>query len=241
MIEFVAETGSTNADLAARLRAGESVREGEWLVAARQTAGRGRMGREWSDGAGNFMGSTVVRIAPGDPPAPSLALVAGLALHGALSTHIAAPHRAELKWPNDVMVGPAKLAGILLEREGDAVIVGIGANLANAPDLPDRPAIALAGLGAAPAPESFAAELAGHLARDLGRWRTYGLGPVIARWLAAAHPVGTALNVEDAAGSRTSGTFAGLSDEGMLQLRLADGSLRAIHAGEVRYANPAGD
>lgn len=241
MIEHIAQTGSTNADLAARLRAGEPVREGEWLVAARQTAGRGRMGREWSDGTGNFMGSTVVRIAPGDPPPPSLALVAGLALHGALSAHIAAPHRAELKWPNDVMVGPAKLAGILLEREGDAVIVGIGANLAHAPDLPDRPAIAVGALGAVSTPVTFAAELAEAFARDLERWRTYGLGPVIARWLAAAHPLGTALNVEDAAGGRTAGTFAGLSDEGMLQLRLADGALRAIHAGEVRYANSAGD
>ena len=62
MIQTVAETGSTNADLAARLRSGERVGEGDWLVADRQVAGRGRQGRPWSDGAGNFMGSTVVRL-----------------------------------------------------------------------------------------------------------------------------------------------------------------------------------
>ena len=78
MIRTVAQTGSTNADLAARLAAGDVVPEGDWLVADRQTAGRGRQGRPWSDGAGNFMGSTVVHPGPGDPPVPTLALVAGL-------------------------------------------------------------------------------------------------------------------------------------------------------------------
>ena len=68
LIEIIAETGSTNSDMAARLTAGESVGEGRWLVTDRQTAGRGRLGRNWSDGSGNFMGSTSVRIAPGDPP-----------------------------------------------------------------------------------------------------------------------------------------------------------------------------
>ena len=107
--------------------------EGHWLVADRQTAGRGRQGREWFDGAGNFMGSTVVHPAFGDPAPGSLALLAGLALHRGHRHAPATAPRAMLKWPNDVMIGNAKLAGILLEREGDTVVVGIGVNLVSAP------------------------------------------------------------------------------------------------------------
>ncbi|MBQ95040.1 MAG: biotin--[acetyl-CoA-carboxylase] ligase, partial [Actinobacteria bacterium] len=74
MIRFVTETGSTNSDLAAQLRAGETVAEGQWLVADRQLSGRGRQGRTWFDGRGNFMGSTAVHIAPRDPNPATLAL-----------------------------------------------------------------------------------------------------------------------------------------------------------------------
>ncbi len=234
MIEFTAETASTNADLAARLAAHVAVREGDWLVADRQTAGRGRQGREWFDGVGNFMGSTIVRLAFGDPPPGSLALLAGLALHEVISTRLPPPHRAMLKWPNDVMIGNAKLAGILLELVGDAIVVGIGVNLAAAPKLADRATIALAEFTPAPDRDTFAADLAGQFAVELGRWRAYGLGPVIARWLAAGHPSGTRLSVGEPGEPSLLGSFAGLTDDGALQLRLSDGSLRVIHAGEVR-------
>ena len=79
MIRFVTETGSTNTDLASELRAGMAVPEGEWLVADRQVSGRGRQGRAWFDGYGNFMGSTVVHLSPRDPNPATLALVAGVA------------------------------------------------------------------------------------------------------------------------------------------------------------------
>lgn len=231
MIETVRETGSTSADLAARLGRGDRVAEGDWLVADRQTAGRGRQGREWLDGAGNFMGSTVVRLRPGDPPPETLALVAGLALHEVLAPRAA----VMLKWPNDVLAGGAKLAGILLERAGDAVIVGIGVNLAQAPELADRPTVSLAALGAAMERDAFAVELARQFAADLDRWRSYGLGPIVSRWAAAGHPRGTRLAADDG-DARIEGAFAGLTEVGALQLRLADGSLRVIHAGEVRIA-----
>ena len=78
MIRFVTETGSTNTDLASELRAGMAVPEGEWLVADRQVSGRGRQGRAWFDGYGNFMGSTVVHLSPRDPNPATLALVAGV-------------------------------------------------------------------------------------------------------------------------------------------------------------------
>ncbi|MFA7602480.1 MAG: biotin--[acetyl-CoA-carboxylase] ligase [Novosphingobium sp.] len=243
MIEFVPQTGSTSADLAARLRAGTFVPEGHWLVADRQTDGKGRQGREWLDGAGNFMGSAVVHLRFGDPEPASLALVAGLAVHEAVASVVSAQadtaggagssgRRLVLKWPNDVMLGAAKLAGILLERVGDSVVIGIGVNLASAPRLPDREAAAL---GASDR-DAFAADLARLLDVELDRWRSFGLAPIVARWLAAAHPAGTPLAVGESGETPVTGTFAGLTDDGALRLRLADGATRVIHAGEVRLA-----
>ncbi|HNN56487.1 MAG TPA: biotin--[acetyl-CoA-carboxylase] ligase [Novosphingobium sp.] len=236
MIRFIPETGSTNADLAARLSAGEAVPEGEWLVADRQSAGRGRQGRTWFDGMGNFMGSTVVRPGPGDPPISTLALVAGLAVHETVAPLIPPPQRAMLKWPNDVMIGPAKLCGILLEGASGLVIVGIGVNLAQAPRVEGRETIALSAFGPPPDRDAFAASLALHFDRELERWRAFGLEPLIRRWLAAGHPEGTPLEVGEPGTEPVGGRFAGLSGDGALQLLLADGTRQTIHAGEVRLA-----
>ena len=233
MIRTVAETGSTNTDLAECLRGGERVAEGEWLVADRQVAGRGRQGRAWSDGAGNFMGSTVVHRAAGDPPAPSLALLAGLALHEIAMPLVPDPTRLALKWPNDLLYDRAKLAGILLERVGDAVIVGIGVNLVSAPTIPDRETAAFTSFGPARDRDAFAHALAASFDRELERWRTFGLEPLVRRWLAAGTPAGTPLAVHDAGAERVEGRFAGLGSDGSLLLRLADGATRAVHAGDV--------
>ncbi len=238
MIETVSETGSTSGDLAARLRAGERVSEGDWLVADRQTAGRGRQGREWFDGAGNFMGSTVVYPRMGDPAPRTLALAAGLAVHAAVSACLPGPYRATLKWPNDAMIGAAKLAGILLEREGEAVIVGVGVNLACAPDLADRETTALSAFGPPPNRDAFAAGLAELFALENQRWRNAGVAPIVRRWLDVAHPIGTPLRVDEPGEAPLEGLFAGLSDDGALQLRLADGATRTIRAGETHLAGP---
>ncbi len=233
MIRIVAETGSTNTDLAESLRKGERVLEGEWLVADRQTAGRGRQGRSWSDGAGNFMGSTVVYRTHGDPPAPTLALLTGLALHEVASALVPDPTRLMLKWPNDLLYGRAKLAGILLEGVGDAVIVGIGVNLSRAPDLPDRETAAFTRFGPPPDRDLFAQALAASFDRELHRWRTFGLESLLRRWQVAGTPVGTPLSVHDAGAERVAGVFAGLAADGSLLLRLPDGATRAVHAGDV--------
>ena len=238
MIERLASIPSTNAALAERITRGKFVSEGHWLIADRQTSGRGRQGREWLGGAGNLMGSTVVQPAFGDPPLSSLALVVGLALIEAIAPFLQPPQQAQLKWPNDVMIGKAKLAGILLERVGDAVVIGIGVNLAAAPGLPDRETIALSAFGPAPDRDLFVTRLSACLAEDIARWRSYGLGPIIARWLAAAHPLGTPLEVGEPGEVPLIGTFAGLSGDGALLLKLAGATTRVIHAGEVRLATP---
>jgi BirA family transcriptional regulator, biotin operon repressor / biotin---[acetyl-CoA-carboxylase] ligase len=232
VIHYLAETGSTNADLAARIRAGDYVPEGDWLVADRQTAGRGRQGRAWFDGDGNFMGSTVVHRRHGDPDGATLALVAGLAVQETVTSRLPEGQESRLKWPNDVLIGTAKLAGVLLERVDESVVIGVGVNLASAPDLPDRKTAALD----SPDRELFAADLARQFDLELDRWRSFGLPPILARWVAAAHPLGTLLRVGEPGEAPLSGTFAGLTEEGALLLRLADGATRVIHAGEVRLA-----
>jgi len=236
LIHTVASTGSTNADLVARLTAHERVAEGDWLVADRQVAGRGRHGRTWLDGTGNFMGSTVVCPAPSDPPSSTLAILAGLAVLETVSPLVPPPLLAQLKWPNDVLIGGAKLCGILLERVGDAVVVGIGVNLAAAPVVEGRETIALAAFGPAPNRDTFAAALAHCFDLELERWRSFGLDPLLRRWQAAAHPLGTPLLVGEPEETPLVGEFAGLDSTGALQLRLADGTTRTVHAGEVRLA-----
>jgi BirA family transcriptional regulator, biotin operon repressor / biotin---[acetyl-CoA-carboxylase] ligase len=223
-IRTLVETASTNDDLTALARDGAP--EGTWLRAERQTGGKGRQGRVWQSPPGNLYASTLVRLRPGDPPAPTLALVAAVVLHEAVS--LTAPG-VLVKWPNDLVVGSSKLAGILLEREGDAVIIGFGVNLAAHPDDLDRPATSLAVLaGSGPDPAAFAELLAEIFGRWLGRWRAEGLAPVRRRWLEAAHPVGTAL-----ATAEVEGLFEGLDESGALRLRLADGTIRIVHAGDV--------
>ncbi len=110
-------------------------------------------------------------------------------------------------------------------------------NLRYAPDLAEREAIALCDTGHAPDRDSFAAALARQFDTELERWRHYGHAHVIARWLQCAHPAGTPLQVHDSSGTSVSGEFAGLDPTGSLQLLLADGSMRVIHAGDVTLAS----
>ncbi|NCP18018.1 MAG: biotin--[acetyl-CoA-carboxylase] ligase [Erythrobacter sp.] len=236
MIRIVPETGSTNADLLSALRDGTPPREGEWLVADRQTAGRGRQGRNWQGGLHNFMGSTIVQVRPGQPPAHTLSLLTGIALFDTVQDIAPNLHNLTLKWPNDLLVGKAKLAGILLEGGTDAVVIGIGVNLASAPDMPDRETIALTAFGPAPDRDSFAASLAANFATELDRWRTYGIEPLIRRWSVAGMRVGTPVSVHEPNGVVVEGRFDGLEPEGSMRLRLADGTTRAIHAGDVMLA-----
>lgn len=241
MIRTVPETGSTNADLIARLRAGEHIEEGDWHVADRQVAGRGRHGREWFDAAGNYMGSTVVRLQPDDLPAASLSFVAALAVRGAIAPLLDARHRVEVKWPNDVLLDRVKVAGILLEKHEDSVVIGIGVNLASSPNLPDRPTISLAQVGVTVDRNDFAEQLAANLAHEISLWRWHDtrLGPslahVLANFIAASvHQLGALTTVRDADGSEITGGFAGLEQtDGALCLRLQDGTERIIRAGDV--------
>lgn len=227
--------GSTNAWALERTHA---LPDGHWVIADRQTAGRGRRGRAWDDGGnGNFMASVLVKA---DGPLHQLSFVAALALFDALCAVTAplGPGRLALKWPNDVLLDGGKLSGILLERTGAALVIGIGVNLAHHPDGAGRPpgspppiSLAAAGLPV-PTPLALLAALAPAFARWRGEWAAHGFAPVRAAWLAQAAGLGGRI-VARLGNESPEGWFAGLADDGALLLRLDDGGQRAIHAGEV--------
>jgi BirA family biotin operon repressor/biotin-[acetyl-CoA-carboxylase] ligase len=199
------------------------------LIALQQDEGRGRQGREWVPAAGNFYGSTVVELRADDPPAQTLSLAAGLALIETID--VAIPGQPlMLKWPNDILLGGAKLAGILLERSGDRIVVGFGVNLANAPTLPDRQGASLCG---AILPEAFAPLLAASFNRLLQLWRVSDSSALGRAWEQRAHFAGTRLTIHVSAEETVSGRFGGLEPDGALRLILDDGRIEVIRAGDV--------
>lgn len=166
---------------------------------------------------------------PDDPPAASLSFVGGLALIEALD--VAVPGRPlMLKWPNDVMLAGKKLAGILLERSGDRIVVGFGINLAAAPQLPDREAASLA---REVQPEAFAPLLAASFARMLDLWRTSDHSVLLRAWEHRAHLLGTRLTVHVGKDETVSGRFGGLDQDGALRLMCEDGSMEIVRAADV--------
>ncbi len=208
--------------------------EGDWLIALHQDNGKGRHGRIWESIDGNFSGSTLVQLRPGDPPAPALALVAGLAVIEAVEME-APGVPLMLKWPNDLMLGDAKLAGILLERSGERVVAGFGVNLAGAPAISGRKIASLGSLADLD-PKAFAPIIAGSFARVLSAWRIADPVAFAIAWMARAHPVGTSLEVHSGPGERISGMFDGIEPNGAMRLRLADGRIELVRAGDVSLA-----
>jgi BirA family biotin operon repressor/biotin-[acetyl-CoA-carboxylase] ligase len=170
----------------------------------------------------------LVKLRSEDPPPQTLSLGAGVALIEAVEA--AAPNPAlVLKWPNDLLLEGRKLAGILLERNGDRVVVGFGVNLAAAPQLPDRQA---ASLDVAATPDDFAPLLTASFARMLALWRSGDPSTIAEAWLARAHPVGSELTAHVTPEERITGTFDGLEADGALRLRTAEG-VQIVRAGDV--------
>ncbi len=221
------EVGSTNDWLLARA---DTLPDGHWVIATRQTAGRGRRGRVWNDGLGNFMGSVLVKA---QGPVQQLSFAAALALHDALAATTGQPARLALKWPNDVLLDGIKCSGILLERQGEALVIGMGVNLAHHPEATERPATSLAAAGL-PVPHTV--EFLGAISSCFNHWRLQweweGFAPIRAAWLERAAGLGGRI-VARLGSESPEGLFAGLAEDGALQMRLDDGSLRSIHAGEV--------
>jgi BirA family biotin operon repressor/biotin-[acetyl-CoA-carboxylase] ligase len=194
------------------------------------------MGRAWQMPEGNLAMSGLIRPQAGEGNPAELGFVAALALHDVLCGFLDCA-RLQLKWPNDVILDGAKLSGILLEREGDVLVLGVGVNVAAAPALPDRATTSLAGVGVFVAAAELAEQLAVAFARRRAEWRGGGFAPTREAWLARAHPIGTALWVTSGEG-QIAGAFAGLGDDGALLLDGVDGAAHVIHAGDVWGAPP---
>jgi len=217
--------------MAALARAGAP--EGDWLRAGTQSGGRGRHGRLWVSPPGNLYASTLVRLRPVDPPPATLALAAAVALDELVAAYVG-EERVAIKWPNDLLVDGAKLSGILLEGVGDAVVIGFGVNLAHCPEGLDRAVTSLAAAGAEPPdPALFVRDLADAFGRWLARWRGEGAAVIRSRWLRRAHRPGTPLATTAPDGTRLEGLFDGLDPSGALRLRLADGRVHVMHAGDL--------
>ena len=226
--------GSTNAEALALARAGE--RGPLWITATTQRAGRGRRTNRWVSPPGNLY-ATLLLIEPSPPPqAPQLSFVDALAVHDAVAAR--APQLGPLlkvKWPNDLLVGQAKVAGILIEAECDpafAVAVGIGVNCATHPNDTSYPAIDLAATGALVAPDALFAALSTAMEERLAQWnRGQGFAAVREDWLKRAAGLGEMLQVR-LRERELSGRFEGLDEAGRLLFKQG-GDLSTITAGEV--------
>jgi BirA family transcriptional regulator, biotin operon repressor / biotin---[acetyl-CoA-carboxylase] ligase len=226
--------GSTNAEALVLARAGE--RGPLWLTATSQSAGRGRRGSQWVSRPGNLH-ATLLLTEPSPPAqAPQLSFVAALAVHDAVAE--CAPQLGPLlkvKWPNDLLIGMAKVAGILIEGESEpvfAVAIGIGVNCATHPDTTAYPAIDLAATGALVVPDTLFASLSAAMAHRLAQWRRgLGFAEIRAAWLKRAAGLGEMLQVR-LPERELSGRFDGLDESGRLLLDQG-GKITAVTAGEV--------
>ncbi|MDB5466800.1 MAG: biotin protein ligase [Phenylobacterium sp.] len=237
-IEAYDELDSTNAEARRRAEAGEA--GPVWITAAVQTAGRGRRGRTWSTQRGN-LAATLLMVTDAPPvEAAQISFVAALAA-AELADACLGPDVARLKWPNDVLIHGKKAVGILVESGARPdgrlwLAVGIGVNLAHAPQDVERPATSFAEHmgGKPPAPLAALEVLAARFEAWRQAWATQGFAPVARAWTARA--LGLGQTCEARLPNRTlTGVAEGLDLDGALRLRLDDGSLERITAGDVFF------
>lgn len=233
---------STNAE--GMRRAGAGDRGPLWLTARVQTQGRGRSGRSWAS-AGESLAATLL-FAPRCTltALPHLSLVAGIAAHDAIVGMLPCGLRAQcrLKWPNDVLIEGAKVAGILVESTifglDPVVVIGTGINVGRAPAIGDRAVTSLRNHGS----EADVATVEKALAAALAHWiRIWADGAdfatVRAAWLSRSGPLGEPLTI-NSGGQLISGRFAGLDQDGGLLLHDETGATRKFSFGDVALGAP---
>lgn len=245
-LERHAQLASTNAAAMARAEAGDE--PGLWIMADGQSAGRGRSGRVWTSPVGNLYASLFIAPSCALAEAPQLALVAGVATHGAITSVAGGritPAALRLKWPNDLLLGGAKAAGILLESAWSEtwqrrnVVVGIGINLAAHPEGLDQPATSLRAYGAEVDPSRMLGALAGALDHWIGVWDAgRGFENVRQRWQELGPRTGQAIRVREGE-RRLEGIFCGLEADGALRLGGEGGRVVRILSGDIETADAA--
>lgn len=251
-LEAFASVGSTNALAIERAQAGDAGKL--WLVSKRQEAGRGRRGRPWETPEGNLAATLLLKPRVDLKLAATLGFVAGLALADALEAVVPGKRiavgvdggaplgggRFELKWPNDVLAGGAKLSGILLESamldaRQYALAIGIGVNVVAYPsDLP-YPATSLKALGVACDAETLFLALSDAWVENMRLWNeASGLAGIRSRWLGRAAGLGSQVAVR-IDGRVVRGVFESIDEECRFVIRADSGDRFTIAAGDVHF------
>ena len=226
-----ARVGSTNDEVRAMAAAGAG--HGTVVRAAEQVSGRGQRGRRWSSPPGNVYMSVLLQVPHAVRRAAEIGFVAGLAVADAVDAVLPPGRRAAVKWPNDVLVGGGKIAGVLTELlDGGAAVVGVGLNVAHAPgDLP-YPATSLHAQGAGAATAAGVADgVLDALAVRWAEWVAGGFGPIRDGWRSRGPAPGTELLV-GLPGGAVAGSFEDLDGDGALVLHVG-GAARRFVVGEV--------
>jgi BirA family biotin operon repressor/biotin-[acetyl-CoA-carboxylase] ligase len=230
-LDVVAQTGSTNADLLARAESGVDI-AGAVLIAEHQTAGRGRHGRVWSADPGAQI-TMSVGVSTLDIPTHRwgwLSLATGVAVIDAVSPLIGEA-KSGLKWPNDVLVEGGKLAGILAEVGRPYVVIGLGLNVAQAPEDVDG-ATSLRQLGVAADRQRLVGALLRELGRRIAQWRS--ADPLLTSdYRARSLTIGSRVRAQLPGGDEALGTATDIDDQGRLRLRTERGTETVISAGDV--------
>jgi BirA family biotin operon repressor/biotin-[acetyl-CoA-carboxylase] ligase len=235
-VQHHALLGSTN-DEAKRLAA-QGCAHGTVIWADQQTAGRGRLGRSWQSPPGNLLFSVVLRPSIPATRAAELGFLSAVATAECVAELLPRGDGISLKWPNDVQVDGAKVAGILPEAQsvGEAlawVVLGLGLNVAHFPADTPYPATSLSAHGATVTPEQGLQTFLTHLAQWLPRWESEGFSPVRAAWLARARGLGREVTV-DLGIRQERGIFHDLDADGAMILGTTQGA-RRIAAGDVAF------
>ncbi len=228
---------STNKEALRRIHEGE---HGPlWITAATQTAGRGRMDRQWDSPAGNLHASLLLHDPSPFERASELTFVTALAVRDAVGAEASAlAPRLAFKWPNDLLLAGQKCAGILIEGEVDprnsvVVVIGIGINCTRHPPDAAYPATDLAAHGAVVTPQQLFRRLSLAMLQRMAQWnRSLGFAAVRADWLQAASGIGEDIRVRNG-GAEKAGRFVGLDQSGRLMLERPGGSIEKISAGDV--------
>jgi BirA family biotin operon repressor/biotin-[acetyl-CoA-carboxylase] ligase len=233
-LEQFEELPSTSDFCAERAKSGET--EGLAVFAAQQSAGRGSRGRTWLSPPGNVALSVLLRPQIAPSQSSMFPLLAGIATADAIKAALPAGPPPMLKWPNDVLLDGQKCAGLLIDATQsnnriDWLIIGIGINLAYAPEVPGRATTCLTAHGA----ETTAIALAQAVLDNLSSWldtlANDGPEAIVAAWLSRAHPIGTHLEIKTAE-KKTAGAFAGLSPTGELLLQV-ENRIETFRTGEI--------
>jgi BirA family biotin operon repressor/biotin-[acetyl-CoA-carboxylase] ligase len=221
--------GSTNDE--ARRLAREGAPHGTVVHADEQTAGRGRMSHKWFSPAGNLYISILLRTGQPANRTAELSFLAALTVADTVEALLPRQTRAMLKWPNDVLVSGAKIAGILLEQVDDATILGIGLNVLEAPTNAAYKTTTIVANGGIASVDGARDILLARLGSHLTVWRTEGFAPIREQWRGRSYPIGAAIRA-NADGQPVAGHFAGLDLDGALLLDTPQGRRRIV-AGDV--------